>query len=40
VFAFQDERIVRIVEDITGLKDFSSDDLYAGGISLMAMGNF
>jgi hypothetical protein len=26
VFAFQDERIVRIVEDITGLKDFSSDD--------------
>jgi hypothetical protein len=25
VFAFQDERIVRIVEDITGLKGMTSD---------------
>lgn len=41
VFAFQDERIVRIVEEITGLKEMSPDEhLYAGGISLMATGNF
>lgn len=41
VFAFQDERIVRIAEEITGLKEMSPDEhLYAGGISLMATGNF
>lgn len=41
VYAFQDERIVRIVEDITGLKGMTPDEhLYAGGISLMATGNF
>ena len=41
VFAFQDERIVRIVEEITGLKEMTPDEhLYAGGISLMATGNF
>lgn len=41
VFAFQDERIVKIVEEITGLKDMIPDEnLYAGGISLMANGNF
>jgi hypothetical protein len=37
VFAFQDERIVRIVEDTKGM---TLMHLYAGGISLMAMGNF
>ncbi len=41
VFAFQDERILRIVEEITGLKEMIPDEhLYAGGISLMATGNF
>lgn len=41
VFAFQDERIVKIVEEITGLKEMIPDEhLYAGGISLMATGNF
>lgn len=41
VFAFQDSRIVKIVEEITGLKEMIPDEhLYAGGISLMATGNF
>jgi hypothetical protein len=34
------KRIVRIVEDITGLKGMTSDEHCMGGISLMAMGNF
>jgi Rps23 Pro-64 3,4-dihydroxylase Tpa1-like proline 4-hydroxylase len=41
VFAFQDERIVQVAEEITGLKEMQPDEkLYAGGISLMAEGNF
>lgn len=41
VFAFQDDRIVKIIEQITGLKEMIPDEnLYAGGISLMAKGNF
>jgi Rps23 Pro-64 3,4-dihydroxylase Tpa1-like proline 4-hydroxylase len=41
VFAFQDERIVKVIEEITGLKEMIPDkNLYAGGISLMANGNF
>lgn len=41
VYAFQNQRIVKIVEDITGIKEMIPDDkLYAGGISLMAHGNF
>ncbi|MBB2954354.1 2OG-Fe(II) oxygenase [Sphingobacterium sp. JUb56] len=41
VFAFQDERVVQIVEEITGIKDMEPDaNLYAGGISLMSKGNF
>jgi len=41
IFAFQDERVIRIVEEITGLKEMTPDtNLYAGGISLMAKGNF
>jgi Rps23 Pro-64 3,4-dihydroxylase Tpa1-like proline 4-hydroxylase len=41
VFAFQDERVVKIVEEITGLREMIPDEhLYAGGISLMAKGNF
>ncbi len=41
VYAFQDARIVKIVEEITNIKDMIPDEhLYAGGISLMACGNF
>lgn len=41
VFAFQDERIVSLIGEITGLKGLVPDkNLYAGGISLMAKGNF
>ncbi len=41
VYAFQDERIVKISEYITGILEMKPDDLlYAGGISLMANGNF
>ncbi len=41
VYAFQDPRIVRCCETITGIKDMIPDEhLYAGGISLMSQGNF
>lgn len=41
VYAFQDQRIVKIVEEITGIREMIPDEhLYAGGISLMANGNF
>lgn len=41
VYAFQDQRIVKLVEEITGIKEMTPDEhLYAGGISLMAKGNF
>lgn len=41
VFAFQDERVIKIVEEITGLKEMMPDsNLYAGGLSLMSNGNF
>lgn len=41
IFAFQDPRVVSIVEEITGLREMIPDEhLYAGGISLMAQGNF
>jgi Rps23 Pro-64 3,4-dihydroxylase Tpa1-like proline 4-hydroxylase len=40
-FAFQDLRIVKLVEEITGIKNMEPDsNLYAGGISLMSEGNF
>lgn len=41
VFAFQDPGVVKLVEEITGLQQMVPDEnLYAGGISLMAKGNF
>src|ERR1700748_62471 len=41
VFAFQDENIVKLCEEITGIESMQPDEnLYAGGISLMAKGNF
>lgn len=41
IFAFQDKRIVKVVEEITSIKQMTPDEnLYAGGISLMANGNF
>ena len=41
IYAFQDPRILQIVEEITGIKEMIPDEhLYAGGISLMARGNY
>ncbi|WP_158944647.1 2OG-Fe(II) oxygenase [Granulicella sp. S190] len=41
VFAFQDPRVLKVVEEITNILDMVPDEhLYAGGISLMAKGNF
>ncbi len=41
LFAFQDARVVKLVQSITGLTDLQPDDLlYAGGISMMAKGHF
>jgi Rps23 Pro-64 3,4-dihydroxylase Tpa1-like proline 4-hydroxylase len=41
IYAFQDPRIVSVIERITGLSALESDELlYAGGISLMAPGDF
>ncbi len=40
-FAFQDERVIRKITELTGLKDAVGDPhLYAGGISAMAQGHF
>lgn len=40
-FAVQDPRVVRIVEQITGIKDQIPDSsLYAGGLSAMGPGHF
>ncbi len=40
-FAFQDERVIDIVAEITGIKDAVGDpQLYAGGISAMTTGHF
>ncbi len=41
VYAFQDPEVISVVEEITGLNNLIPDEhLYAGGISLMAHGNF
>lgn len=41
VYAFQQPGIMRLVEQITTLRDLEADSmLYAGGISLMAPGHF
>lgn len=40
-FAFQDERIIKKVAELTGIKDAVGDPhLYAGGISAMSKGHF
>jgi Rps23 Pro-64 3,4-dihydroxylase Tpa1-like proline 4-hydroxylase len=40
-FAFQDARIVRLVEEITGMRELVPDArLYAGGISSMVKGDY
>lgn len=40
-FAFQDERVVKKVAELTGIKDAVGDPhLYAGGISAMERGHF
>jgi Rps23 Pro-64 3,4-dihydroxylase Tpa1-like proline 4-hydroxylase len=41
IFAFQDERIVKIVGEIVGIENpIPDDNLYAGGISLMGKKQF
>lgn len=41
LFAFQDSRVVALVEAITGLRALQPDELlYAGGISMMSKGHF
>jgi Rps23 Pro-64 3,4-dihydroxylase Tpa1-like proline 4-hydroxylase len=41
VYAFQDPGVLDLVAQITGIQEMVPDDrLYAGGISLMAQGNF
>ena len=41
LFAFQDQRIISLIEVITGLKPLQPDKLlYAGGISMMSKGHF
>src|SRR6186997_1690005 len=41
VFAFQDARVVDLIAQITGLGGIVPDeDLYAGGISVMAKGGY
>jgi Rps23 Pro-64 3,4-dihydroxylase Tpa1-like proline 4-hydroxylase len=41
IYAFQDERIVQLVGQICEIESLEPDEnLYAGGISLMAEGNF
>ena len=40
-FAFQDPRVIKVVENITGIYEQVGDpNLYAGGLSLMGMGHF
>ena len=40
-FALQDERVITIVENITGIKQLHGDSsLYAGGLSMMKKGHF
>jgi len=41
VYAFQEPGVLNVVEEITGIREMVPDtNLYAGGISLMAEGNF
>ena len=41
IYAFQDNRIVKLVSEICNIKNITADEnLYAGGISLMTQGNF
>lgn len=41
IYAFQDERIVKLISNICGLENVSPDEkLYAGGLSLMKKGNY
>jgi Rps23 Pro-64 3,4-dihydroxylase Tpa1-like proline 4-hydroxylase len=41
IYAFQQPGVVKVVEEITGIRDMLPDEnLYAGGISLMAKDNF
>ena len=40
-YAFQDEKIVKLISNICELENITADEnLYAGGLSIMAKGNF
>lgn len=41
IYAFQDEKVVKLIGEICGIESLYADDLlYAGGLSLMAKDNF
>ena len=41
IYAFQDEKILNIISEITGIKGLEADKkLYAGGLSIMERGDF
>jgi Rps23 Pro-64 3,4-dihydroxylase Tpa1-like proline 4-hydroxylase len=41
IYAFQDDRVVALVADITGIREPRPDrELYAGGLSVMGKGHF
>ncbi len=41
IYAFQDKKVVQIIEEICGLESiFPDENLYAGGLSLMGKDNF
>lgn len=41
IYAFQDERVVQLISEICGIQQLLPDEnLYAGGLSLMAKNNY
>ena len=41
IYAFQDEKVIRIISEICGLEEvYGDENLYAGGLSLMEKDNF
>ncbi len=41
VYAFQDQRVIALLEEITGITTLLPDqNLYAGGVSLMVKGHY
>lgn len=41
IYAFQDEKVIRLISEICGLEEvYGDENLYAGGLSLMEKDNF